>query len=219
MRLRSSPLHPVKGSHLAHALELDPEQHRPTRRRLAKAHWCPRASFRLHTIRQAGPAAKVVHCGHESRSAPVIFCLASMAVGTVTRRFCRSRAIGTVRRCGFMIRGSTPGTSCGAIRRRKTMSDRLAERAERTSCRKASSTLETSFAGPLPRSHPIHFIGSASIQLTVAPLGGSRRTSVLIAWRHRRLHEHEGGSTQTDSARALPLPFQAEMNSRRPIIR
>ena len=83
MRLRSSPLHPVKGSHLAHALELDPEQHRPTRRRLAKAHWCPRASFRLHTIRQAGPAAKVVHCGHESRSAPVIFCLASMAVGTV----------------------------------------------------------------------------------------------------------------------------------------
>ena len=83
MRLRSSPLHPVKGSHLAHALELDPEQHRPTRRRLAKAHWCPRASFRLHTIRQAGPAAKVVHCGHELRSAPVIFCLASMAVGTV----------------------------------------------------------------------------------------------------------------------------------------
>jgi hypothetical protein len=30
MRLRSSPLRPVEGSHLPHALELDPEQHRPT---------------------------------------------------------------------------------------------------------------------------------------------------------------------------------------------
>jgi hypothetical protein len=30
MRLRSSPLHPAEGSHLARALELDPEQRRPT---------------------------------------------------------------------------------------------------------------------------------------------------------------------------------------------